>query len=137
MFERIYKPGSNFVYVRLSSDVDDKQLMDHIAAYNREAEGKTGLLELCDTRQATSYEGLTVDGCKMGGKLDIGKPRVAGGKLAFLVTNKMQFGLARVFSTFASESGREIGIFEEIDKAVEFLNPEESLTEILSFIENS
>lgn len=111
MFERFYKANSDFVYVKLSSDVDDKQLAEHISLYNIEAKERTGLLELCDCRQITSIEKITVQGCVEIGERDTGQNRFLGGKLAFLVSNELQFGLARAFQTFAIESGRKIEIF--------------------------
>ena len=138
MIERFYKPDSSFVYVRFGLDIDGKQVLQHMLSYNKETKDRIGLLELCDCRTITSLSTtLTTNSLVQSAQLDITEKRVVGGKLAILVPNKLVFGMARAFEIFARESGRAIGVFYELDEAIEFLNTKESVAEITEFIKGT
>ncbi len=135
MFERFYKESSDFVYVRISSEIDDDGFLEHMLAYNQEAKERKGIMELCDCRDVSSTTNFTVQMCAECGKLDARQNRVIGGKLAILVSEEFHYGMARAFEMFANEGGRKVEIFYEFDKAIDFLNIKESITEIVEFLE--
>ena len=134
MFERHYKPDSDFVLVRLLDVVDDAQLRQHVLDYNQEAPDRAGLLELADCRELVDVQNLTVQGCLESARLEQGAQRVTGGMLAILVSNQLHYGMARAYAAIAEMHRNGAGVFYTLEEAVAWLGVKESLEEIERFI---
>lgn len=137
MIERNFKPESRFVHVVLRDDMNDAQVREHLIAYNQEAADLHAVLELVDCRPLTDISDLTAQGCFQNALLEEGQPWSRGGKLAVFVTNKHQYGMARAYCISASSYRQEAEVFYELREALEWLQPDEDLGEILTFIESN
>lgn len=137
MIERHYKPQSRFTHVLIMGELTNDQLRDHVLAYNEEAADRKALLELADCRILEDISTLTAGGCVKSTGLEEHQPRATGGKLAILVRNELQFGMARAYSMAASNYRESVNVFYELDDALAWLSPEESVGEVLSFIHSN
>ncbi len=139
MIKRYFKDNSNFVYVKMSSTIDDMEILSHLGKLNRSAKTNTALFELCDLRELSYNSNFTLIGfenvkarirtCTNLAKIE--------GKFAIVVANSFQRSIAEWFIKLASEilSASESQIFYNYYDAIEFLKTEESLSEIEKFLE--
>lgn len=137
MIERHYKPDSRFTHVVLTDELTDQQLNEHVKSFNQEAIDRKGLLELADCRLLKDISTLTASGCVRSAMMEENQPRVVGGKLAILVYNELQFGMARAYSTAASSYRDSVHVFYDLDKALAWLEPDEPVGEIIHYIESN
>ena len=134
MFERFYQPDSHFVYVRLSGHLDDAQVRQQLADFNREAEGRTGILELADCRGVEDVQQVSVKGLVDSAALERGQSRVEGGKLAVVVTTPLQYGLARAYTEIASNFRDAVAVFYEFEEALRWLVPPDQIDRARDFV---
>jgi hypothetical protein len=134
MFERFYQPDSLFVYVRLSGVIDDAQVRQQLHDYNREAEGRTGILELSDCRAVEDVQQVSVKGLVEGANLERGQTRVEGGKLAVVVTTPLQYGLARAYVEISSNFREAVAVFYDFDEALRWLMPPDGYASAADFV---
>ena len=134
MIQRHYKPDSRFTHVVITDELTDPQLNEHVVAFNDEAAERKGLLELADCRHLIDISTLTASGCVRSAMLEENQPRVHGGKLAILVQNELQFGMARAYSTAASSYRDSVHVFYDLQEALDWLQPDESIGEVIEFI---
>ena len=135
MFERYHKENSRFVLVRLAGEIDDSQLKQHIHEFNDEAGAKSALLEFVDGRHIEQLNGLTVQGCLEAAASEQGQPRAAGGRLAILVADELQYGMARAYSTIAATTREDAAVFYSMDEALDWLGTDESIDELKQFMQ--
>lgn len=132
MIERFYKPDSNFVYIKITGHLHENEGTEHILSYVNETTGQNELLELCDIRNAVLNK-LTVQN-----SIDTGKSHYyllnSVKRIAFLVSDELQCGHTRAFIAFAAKSQTKIEVFYDLDDALHFLNPAESISEVIDFI---
>jgi len=134
MIKRFYKPGSKFVYVKFSGIINNTHIHEHIKAFNEETAGRSGLLELADTRTVGSIEGMTVGGLMESGKMEQNQSRTEGGKLSIVVASQLNFGMSRAFSAIVEKHRTGASVFYDLYEAVSWLNCEEGIEEILVFL---
>lgn len=134
MFERFYKPDSSFVYVRLSGALDDTQVRQQLHDYNREAAGRTGILELADARLVGDIQQVSVGALVDNAGLERGQSRVAGGKLAVVVTTPVQYGLARAYAEISSNFREAVAVHYDFDEALRWLLPPDQVEAAREFI---
>jgi len=134
MLERFYKPDSSFVYVRLSGALDDSQVRQEIHDYNREASGRSGILELTDARLVEDVHQLSVGGLVDNAGLERGQSRVVGGKLVVVVTTPVQYGLARAYAEISSNFREAVAVFYDFDEALRWLLPPAEVEPAKEFI---
>ncbi len=138
MIKRYYKPESSFIYIKLSSIINDASLLRHLKELNRENFGRIELLKLYDLRDISSESNLSLKLC-----LDVAETIAKSenliymtGKLAFLVSNSFQLNLVRAFARITTDTivHSETRIFYDLKEAVEFLDTTESFAEIEEFL---
>lgn len=134
MFERFYKAKSPFVYTRVTGDLDDAQVLQHLIEYNAETEGRAGLIELSDCREVRNVESLSVQGLVESAGLEAGVSRTEGGRLAIVVTTPLHYGLARAFSEISSNFRAAVAVFYDFDEALYWLLPEDQVDAMNEFI---
>jgi hypothetical protein len=134
MFERFYKPDSSFVYVRMSGALDDAQVRQQLHDYNREAAGRTGILELADARLVEDVQQLSVGALVDNAGLERGQSRVAGGKLVVVVTTPVQYGLARAYAEISSNYREAVAVNYDFDEALHWLLPATEIEAARDFI---
>jgi len=102
-FTRYWLRERAFLLTNVSGRIDNRSLMEHVQALNRESGGVMGLKELADCRELRNVEALEVSGVTQAGSLEVKKP---GSRLGILVPKESAviFGLARAYEMFASES---------------------------------
>jgi len=102
-FTRYWLRERAFLLTNVSGRIDNRSLMEHVQALNRESGGVMGLKELADCRELRNVEALAVSGVTQAGSLEVKKP---GSRLGILVPKESPviFGLARAYEMFASES---------------------------------
>ena len=136
MIETFLKPDSNFAFIRVSGKLTDQELFDHLENFNTIASELMGTMELADCREATDLTELTVVGVLKAAKLEQGQQRNIGSKVAILVSTELTYGLARIYATIAGEHKEEVNIFYSIEEAFEWLNPEDNMQEVVSFVDS-
>ena len=134
MFERFYKPDSSFVYVRMSGALDDSQVRQQLHDYNREAAGRSGILELADARLVEDVHQLSVGGLVDNAGLERGQSRVEGGKLVVVVATPVQYGLARAYTEISSNFREAVAVFYDFDEAMSWLLPPAEIEAAKEFI---
>ena len=120
-WSRHYQPKSKFVYVAISGDLTDKGLKQHLDEYQDECQGKESLLELCDVRRIQTLDGLSVSHVLEKSELTSEHNHFRGGRLAFVVQDKVQRGYARAWMSFGEQTGRKIELFDNLNDAIMFL----------------
>ncbi len=134
MFERFYKPDSSFVYVRMSGALDDAQVRQQLHDYNREAAGRTGIMELADARLVEDVQAVSVGGLVDNAGLERGQSRVEGGRLVVVVTTPVQYGLARAYTEISSKFRDAVAVHYDFDEALRWLLPPDEVEAAAEFI---
>ncbi len=138
MIKRYYKPESSFIYIKMSSVINDASLLQHLKELNRENFGRIELLELCDVRDISPESNLSlkmfIDFAEIIAKSE--NLIYMTGKLAFLVNNSFQLHMVRAFARITTDTiiHSETQIFYDLKEAVEFLDTIEPFTEIEEFL---
>ncbi len=135
-FSRHYLKDHRFMFTKISGEVNDQNLVQHVIDLNKETEGISDLRELADCREISSLEKLTVQGTATSGDTERDRP---DSLLARLVTDStLLFGLARAYQTFAENKRKSVEIFKDIHKALTWLANEDHEVEVLNnFINNA
>ncbi len=133
MFERFYKPDSNFVFVRITGTVDDNSFYEHFNSFVKELNGRSGIQQLVDLREADCNK-ITVNACVQVGTFEAKATHSHNAKIAILVSTSLQYGFSRAYSMFASGMGEGIEIFRDLNQAIEYLETVESPEEIMSYL---
>lgn len=111
------------MYTRISGEINDEDLKQHVIDFNKETEGISDLRELADCRDLLNLEALTVKGTSDCAILEDNKPESL---LAILVTeSSLLFGMARVYQIFAEGRRECVKIFKDINSALKWLAKDE------------
>lgn len=127
-------PDSDFVLVRVSGSVNDNQFMQHVIDFKKETSNRQVLKELADCRAVTDITGVTAQGFILSSHLEESILAIAGSKLAILVANDLHYGMANAYRMISAMKHREIGIFYELEEALEWLGVQEPFEEIEQII---
>ena len=118
-FSLHYLKDHKFMYTRISGEINDQDLKQHVIDFNKETEGISDLRELADCRDLINLEALTVKGTSDCAILEDNKPESL---LAILVTESpLLFGMARVYQIFAEGRRESVKIFKDINSALKWL----------------
>jgi hypothetical protein len=120
-FARFHAPDLRFVLTRLSGAIDDQALCDHVLALNEEAAATEGLRELAVVDPDADASGITVQGTYEAARLEAGRPRTVGGRLAICVSNELHFGLARVYATGSDDTREDRLVGYSVPEALDWL----------------
>ena len=137
-FSRNYLKPYNFVLTKITGDINDAELLQHVKALNRETRGISELRELADCRELTSVSALTAQGTTLAASAEEYKP----GSLGVILVPKEKeaiYGMARAYQMFAEEHRESVMISRDLDEALNWLTKDNSAeTEVLrAFIDNT
>ena len=135
-FSLHYLKDHRFMYTRISGEINDQDLKQHVINFNKETEGISDLRELADCRNLINLEALTVKGTSYSAILEDNKPESL---LAILVTESaLLFGMARVYQIFVEGRRESVKIFKDINSALKWLAKDEQEIAIFNeFIKNA
>ncbi|MCK5519677.1 MAG: hypothetical protein KAI81_01070 [Candidatus Marinimicrobia bacterium] len=128
-FSRYFQKDHNFMFTKISGEINDDNLMDHVLALNKKTDGITNLKELADCREITSMEKLTVQGIVRCSQSETNRPESL---LALLVTDStFLYGMARAYQTFSIDRRKAVMIFKNINEALIWLANDDREVEVL------
>ena len=105
---RHYLQDKNFMMTRITGNLNDNILMEHVNELNRMTLGLSNLRELADCRKITGADGLTVQGTADCAKTELDRPESL---LAILVNDStLLYGMARAYHTFSEEKRKRIQV---------------------------
>ena len=135
-FTRHYLKEYNFMLTKITGEVNDQNLKQHVMSLNKETEGISALRELADCREIADMSHLTVKGTADCAQLENKRPNSL---LALLVSDsKLLFGMARAYQTFSEDRRKETKIFKNLVDALGWLARDEKEIEFLKeFIEKA
>ena len=136
-FSRHLLKSHKFMYNKVSGEVNDHNLKQHIIDLNLETEDIDDLRELADCRDISNVKDLTIErGISPSVSSIKNKPQ---GMLAILVPESpLIFGMARAYKTFAEDELKYVEIFKDINHALEWLAKDEQEIAIFNeFIKNA
>lgn len=133
-FSRRYLKDNNFLVTKVTGEVNDHNLREHVIELNMETEGISDLRELADCRGIVDLTQLTVQGTSECAKLENNRPNSL---LAILVPDStLLFGMARAYQAFSEDRRKDTEIFKSIDEALAWLSKDErEREELKDFIE--
>jgi len=119
-----------FLLTTLSGSINNRSLMAHVHALNRESEGTIGLKECLDCRGLHDITELSVEGVTQAGSSERKKP---GSRLVILVPKDVPviYGLARAYEMFAADHRKMVRVCTDVDDAVRWLEPDETSAQFL------
>ena len=123
-----------FVVTKVSGAIDDRSLMEHVQALNRECAGVDASKELADCRELKDVASLSVTGVTQASSREMKKP---GSRVVILVPkdSPVIYGLARAYQMFAAESRDEVMVFTDLNEAMQWLLQDEThVRSILEFV---
>ena len=132
---RYYLEGHKFMLTKISGELNDKNLMQHVIDLNKETKEVLNLRELADLREIKSLEKLTVQGTVNCSKAEENRPESL---LAILVpeSNVVLYGMSRAYQMFSEDKRKDVQIFKDIYKALAWLSSDDY--EILNnFVNNA
>jgi hypothetical protein len=108
-----------FMFTKISGDVNDQNLKQHVLDLNRETEGISNLRERADCRVITDMERLSVQGTADCARLESNRPHSL---LAIFVTDStLLYGMARAYQVFSEDRRKGTKIFKNLDDALAWL----------------
>jgi len=135
-FSRHWLRDHTFILTRVSGTIDNRSLLEHVQAVNRERGGVIGMKELADCRDLRDVEALSVSAVTQAGSIEVKKP---GSRLVILVPKESPviYGLARAYQMFASESREAVLVSTDLDEAIRWLDFDENHVHLIKdFIHN-
>ena len=134
VFFRHYLKDHNFMYTKISGEVNDQNLKQHVADLNKETEGVSNLIELADCREISCLEKLTVQGTAKSAAIERARQ---DSLLAILVSDStLLFGLARTYQAFSEDRRKDTQIFKNLNDALTWLTRDDKERELFKeFIE--
>ena len=135
-FSRHYLKDNNFMFTRITGEVNDQNLRQHVIDLNRESEGISDLRELADCTGIKSMENLTVKGTSGCADLENNRPNSL---LAILVTDSaLLYGMARAYQAFSEDRRESVQIFKDKNEALAWLANDDAEIEVFNkFINNA
>jgi len=135
-FSVYFNQKNHFVLTRLSGDIDNNNLRNHVLNLNKLTEGISELREIADCRNIENISYLTVEGTKIGAELESNK---LGSLLAIVVPDSPLFyGMARVYQTFSGNHREAVNLFYNIRDALAWLGyGEVEIEELITFVETA
>lgn len=128
-FSRHYLKECNFMLTKISGEVNDQNLRQHVIDLNRETEGISDLRELADCRDIRDMKRLSAQVTADCGHLENNRPYSL---LALLINDsKLLFGMARAYQTFSQDRRKDTQIFKNLNDALSWLARDEKEIEIL------
>lgn len=119
-FIRSYLLEFNLVITTVPSQLTDFNLIEHIQNLNQETAGITDLKEIGDCRNLKDVSKLTVKGTISAASYENDR---SDSLLALIIPDdKLLFGFARAYQTFAEDHRKNVSIFNDIQKALEWLD---------------
>jgi hypothetical protein len=130
-----YLEDKEFLFSRISGDLNNLNLFHFVLEVNRLNANKTIRKELADCREVTTLDEMTVPGVVACARAE--KER-SESLLAILITESaLQFGMARAFQTFSADQRKGVEIFTDIHEALAWLAKDEQEAEVIrSFVES-
>lgn len=124
-FSRHWLRDRAFVLTRVTGRIDNRSLLEHVQALNRESNGVIGMKELGDCRDLQDLEALSVSVVTQASSIEAKKP---GSRLVILVPKESPviYGLARAYEMFASESRQAVTVSMDLDEALCWLGFDEA-----------
>ena len=129
-FSRHWLRDHTFILTRVSGTIDNRSLLEHVQALNRERDGVIGMKELADCRDLRDVEALSVSAVTQAGSIEVKKP---GSRLVILVPKQSPviYGLARAYQMFASESREAVIVSTDVDEALRWLEFDETRLQVI------
>ena len=117
------------MFTKISGEVNDQNLRQHVVDLNRETEGIYDLRELADCRDIQDMRHLSAQGTADCAQIENKRPNSL---LALLVSeSSLLFGMARAYQAFSQDRRKDAQIFKNLDDALVWLSSDEKEIEIL------
>jgi hypothetical protein len=117
----ILLPEYNFVYTYYCGRIDDTQIQAYSDRIKEQLTGFKSYREIIDFSRDTDFSELSSEALNRAGDLEKERPNTGTGPLAILVTDPLTYGLARTYSTFASDSRTDVLISYSLDDCLGFM----------------
>ena len=129
-FSRHWLRDRTFLLTRVEGTIDNRSLLEHVQALNRESDGVIGMKELADCRDLKDVEALSVSAVTQASSLEVKKP---GSRLVILVPkdSPVIYGLVRAYEMFATESRDAVIVSTDCDEALRWLNFDEKSQHVI------
>ena len=137
-FSTHYFKDLSFFLTKVSGDISDDDLIQHIVSLNKETKELLILKELSDCRKINSVTSLSTQATILAA--DIEQEKLCS-KLAILVPkdNDVIYGMARAYQMFSEDKRGSVSLFSDFDEALMWLS-ENNIEEkelLISFINNA
>ena len=111
-------PGKQYVYSLMDENLCIRDVIDHIEATICLSDEQTIWTELVDCRDVKNISGLSGTAIRNAAAMEKRRVWADGSKSAILVSTKLHYGLARIFTAVASEAHKDFNVFLSIDDAI-------------------
>ena len=136
-FSRHLLKSHKFLYTKISGEINDHNLRQHIIDLNSETEDIYDLRELADCRDITNVKDLTIkEGISTNVSMIKNKHQ---GVLAMVIPESLLlYGMARAYQTFVANKVKCVEVFKDINNALEWLaNNDQEIAKFNEFIKNA
>ncbi len=119
--KNILLPEYNFVYTCYYGSIDDIQVRAYADQLKNQISGFNSYCEIIDFSHNVDFSQLSSETLNKAGALEKERPNAGTGPLAILVIDPLTYGLARTYSTFASDSRTDVLISYSLEDCLAFM----------------
>jgi len=112
----------NFVYTYYCGSIDDNQVLAYADQLKNQLAELNNYCEIIDFSRDVDFSKLSSMTLTKAGSLEKERPCVGTGPLAILVRDPLTYGLARTYSTFASDSRTDVLISYSLEDCLAFMD---------------
>ncbi len=127
--KNILLPEYNFVYTYYCGSIDDIQVRAYADRLKNQLAELKSYCEIIDFSRNVDFSKLSSETLNKAGALEKERPNTGTGPLAILVLDPLTYGLARTYSTFASDFRTNVLISYSLEDGIAFmgLNDQQNL----------
>lgn len=120
--QNVLLPEYHFAYTYYCGSIDDIQVRAYADKLRAELSESKTYCEIIDFSRDADFGKLSSETLNRAGALEKERPNAGTGPLAILVRAPLTYGLARTYSTFASDSRTEVLISYDIEECLAFMS---------------
>jgi len=122
--DHTYFTDGGIVLTQLYGKLTPVELVSHVETMGGLCSANQAIIELVDCRLATDVTEITGESLMAVASLEQGQPWADGSKCAVVVSTELHYGLARIYTTIASDTRMEAKVFYAVDEAITWLGIE-------------